>query len=234
MNKLVVNRNSLFHMAQSPTSRGIHCERDMVPEELKETSLGRLFLFCLFFLVTSFFCGIIGFTESTWGAFVNLSQVALVMIMPSNKDDGKESKSLFRFFHKRSKSKDTDDERDERSEPQRSTEKRRGQYDEVTSDTAEGRTTDETHGGFIVTTSPQPRSETKNSSAHVLHDQVESDPVSLAFPEGTSGDDQDSEEEIIFLRDRVRELSESLLETQQKLAVTRKALLLKTEQYARL
>lgn len=205
----------------------------MVPEELKKASLGRLFLLCFFFLVASFVFGVIGFTQGTWDTIVHLSQAALFVIMPSNKEEGKESKSFFHFFHKRSKSKSTEDERDTRQEPQRST----GQYDEVTSDGAEGkdeRGTDETHGVFIVTTSPQPHSETKNTSTHALQEQGESDPVSLAFPEGTSGDDRDSEEEIIFLRDRVRELSESLLEAQQKLAVTRKALLLKTEQYGRL
>lgn len=205
----------------------------MVPEELKKASLGRLFLLCFFFLVTSFFFGLVGLTQGTCDTLVHLSQAALLMIMPSNKEEGKESKSFFHFFHKRSKSKSTEEEK----EPQRGTERRTGQYDEVTSDTVDGkeeRGTDEAHGVFIVTTSPQPHSEVKNTSTHALQEQGESDPVSLAFPEGASGDDRDSEEEIIYLRDRVRELSESLLETQQKLAVTRKALLLKTEQYARL
>ena len=205
----------------------------MVPVELKKASLSHLFLLCFFFLVVSFFVGVIGFTQSTLDTIVHLSQGALLMIMPSNKEEGKESKSFFHFFHKRSKSKTTEEEQ----EPQRSAERRTGQYDEVASDTADGkeeRVTEETHGVFIVTTSPQPHSETKHTSTHALQEQVDSDPVSLAFPEGTSGDDRDSEEEIIYLRDRVRELSESLLETQQKLTVTRKALLLKTEQYARL
>ena len=205
----------------------------MIAENLKCVGATHLFGICLAFLVSSICYSVYSVIKQS----LILLHQSILSLLISSRMPGKNKKSLYSIIlHKKNKKNDVDAEQDVHHD-----DNKRENVDSSSlqqslieaSSSSSSSSVPQKHDDDDDVKTKETTKEEQNedeSSVQIVDASPEPDlPVPLAFED--CSDSPSDYEEVIMLRDKVNELTETLTETQTKLSLTRKALLMKTEHY---